>query len=399
MIKRLVFILTLMTNLIFANEIRIDGLIESYHSFRIDEEGEIIGQRNRARVNFRKKDDNLYALVSLRARQNPIIGQGGTRVELYESYLEYFTTNWDLKIGRQIFSWGKADGIRITDALSPVDYQEFLTRDFDEIRMPVTAFKFHYLFVMSDLEIVWIPQFSPALLPLSPENPWFMDQKENTALPVAHPLEPTLSLKNSEAALKYSMFLNGIDFSLSTAYLWDDFPVMTLSENEIVPRYKRLWINGACLSKPVGQFVIRLEGAFIDGRYFQTKTGQRSSEKQSAKYLMGLDWYSGNKLTISTQLANEQFIFDYEEGLIDNQNNYLATLNIRKKMFREKLKLENRFYFGFSEQDVFARINIDYAITDNLHMACGIDYFSGNKGFFGNYDQNDSFWLKARYNF
>jgi len=386
--------------LLMGNEIRIDGLLESYHAWKTTDSGEMIGERNRLRLNFRKRENNIFMLASLRAFQNQWIDDSKPAVELYEAYVEYFSRDWDLRIGRQIFNWGKADGIRITDVLSPCDYTEFLTRDFDEIRMPVESVKFHYLFPLGDLELIWIPYFTPAQMPeyrtLQPQNPWY----------ISHPFSqvdaknyPDKKLGNSEWALQYSMFLQGIDISLSGAYIFDDTPVYEKNESEITPIYSREFVTGAALSSSVSEFVLRLEAVFIQGKEFQITVGNLIRERNSAKALLGLDWYPGNLWTISAQVANAQYIFHHKAIFVDNENNYMATLNINKKMLREKLEIENMLFFGFQEEDIFERLNLYYAITDNFRLGCGVDYFGGDVGTFGRYDDNDSYWIKATYNF
>ena len=400
MIKKFIVLFLGIITVGFASDIKIGGLLESYHSYKINEEGEVIGNRNRARLNFRKENNNIYTQISLRAINNEIVSDKSNRIELYEAYCQYYQTNWDLTFGRQIYNWGKADGIRIMDAISPVDYREFLTRDFDETRLPLESFKFRYMPGTSEFEFVWIPKFKPARIPDSPDNPWYRSQmKDKIDLETTSPQEPELTLENSEIAVKYSAFTGGIDLSASASYLWEDRPVLSLQNGKAVSEFHRIIMGGASLSKPIGDLVVRAEGNIIEGQYFHTNTEKLSVEKGSARYLVGIDWYPGNNFTLSTQLANQQFIFDYTDQIIPDQNNYLATINFRKEFFRQKLELENMIYYGFDEQDIFERLSVDYAMTDNFHLACGIDYFWGKNGYLGAYDNNDSFWLKAKYNF
>lgn len=398
--KKIFIILICYFSILSAKDMQIDGLLESYHAWKTNESGELMGERNRLRLNFRKRESKLYMLASFRARQNQFVNDGNPQVELHEAYMEYFSSNWDMRIGRQIFNWGKADGIRVTDVLSPCDYTEYITRDFDEIRIPVESVKFHYLFPVGDLEMVWVPYFTPAVLPESStsdiQNPWYI---AHTFSAVPTDNYPSRKLKNSEVAMQYSMYLSGIDMTLSSAYVFDDSPVYKLSGNEITAEYNRLLVSGASLSGSLAEFVIRMETVFIQGKYFQVSDNDLVAKSNSAKALIGIDWYPGNLWTVSMQLANSQFIFDHDDKFYDDENNYIATLNLNKKLFREKLEIENMLFFGFEEQDLFERINISYSLTDNFRLAGGIDYFDGDGGNFGRYDDNDSFWLKATYNF
>ena len=54
-------------------------------------------------------------------------------VGLRQAYLDIFFNSIDIRIGKQQIIWGKADGVFITDVLSPKDLREFLLPEFDEI--------------------------------------------------------------------------------------------------------------------------------------------------------------------------------------------------------------------------------------------------------------------------
>ena len=51
---------------------------------------------------------------------------------LRETYLDIYFDSIDLRVGKQQIIWGKADGVFITDIVSPKDLREFLLPDFDE---------------------------------------------------------------------------------------------------------------------------------------------------------------------------------------------------------------------------------------------------------------------------
>ncbi|MFW5684660.1 MAG: DUF1302 family protein [Spirochaetota bacterium] len=68
------------------------------------------------------------------------IGSGADpEVGLREAYLDYYTDFVDLRVGKQIVIWGRADGLAITDIVSPKDLSDFLIPDFRELRLGVIA--------------------------------------------------------------------------------------------------------------------------------------------------------------------------------------------------------------------------------------------------------------------
>jgi len=60
---------------------------------------------------------------------------------LREAYMDLYSDKVDVRTGKQQIIWGQADGVFITDIVSPKNLTEFLLWDFNEIRMGVTAVK------------------------------------------------------------------------------------------------------------------------------------------------------------------------------------------------------------------------------------------------------------------
>lgn len=383
---------------VLAQGIEIDGFLESYYSIKLKEDNDIIGDRSRIRLNIRNSSNNIYMFVSLAGTSNRILETNtDLELEVQEAYFEYNRALWDLKVGRQIYSWGKADGVRITDVLSPCDYSEYITRDFDEIRIPVDSIRYRYLFPAADLELVWIPTFTEAIYPETEQNPWFRERKNEINTNQAISVDD--KVKNSELAARLSFYLNGIDFSFSTAYLWDDEAAYHKTDsNSYTPEHHRLKFYGLDISKPINDFVLRFESAYYQGKYFSAANSKGVFESDYIHSLAGLDWYPGNNWTVTGQLVNKH-IFNYKNAVQVDQDQNVVTLNISKKLLRETLKLENMIYYGFNNEDGFNRSSLDYAINDELHFLAGIDYFFGDEGEFGSYDNNDSLWFKIKYSF
>lgn len=81
-------------------------------------------------------------------------------------------SNWDIRAGKQIVTWGVADGLRVTDLISPMDYTEFLAQDYDDIRVPVGALRARYIHDVWSVEAVLVPVPEFFKIPTDPSNPW-----------------------------------------------------------------------------------------------------------------------------------------------------------------------------------------------------------------------------------
>ncbi len=380
------------------------GFVDSYHAIQVHAPNEYLSSRNRVRLEMFAENDIGLAFFSMNAIQNNVLkSQSG--VELREAYMEYGADHWDMRIGRQIVVWGKADGVQITDMISPMDYTEFLARDYDDIRIPVDAFKIRGLMNKATLELIWLPTFQSAILPET-GNPWVVesDLPEDMDIIYKTSLEPENTFKSSEIGGKISFYLSGIDFSLSGLYTWDKFPVyriMDVTDNQVYMRkeHHRLAFIGGAFSIPKNAFVVRGESALFMGKKIKTESLPGDLfDRNIWKWLLGVDWYPGNNWTLSAQLT-DTFIPDHREIMSDKEHTVFSTWNVSRKFLRETLTINTFAYIGMNHGDFFDRSSLTYALTDELHLSTGIDWFSGDKGMFGQYNDNREFWIKAKYSF
>jgi hypothetical protein len=385
----------------------LSGWADAIQSIRTHAPNDSLTSRARLRLELSAVFDSIYGFVSADAEKNRQIDEE-TGTDLHEVWIEHAAGRWDLRIGRQIIIWGKADGVQITDIISPPDYTESITRDLDEIRMPVNAVKFRLLGDHVDTELIWIPVFKPAVQP-SGDNPWAIkaDVPENMRMSFKDTVEPDTSLENSEIALKVAAYLSGLDIAASVFYTWDDYPTYhrsTHSEGDTLfvdyaPRHHRLTVLGLEFSRPWSDFVFRGEAAYYLGKYHETKKIDMDPiQRDLLKWLGGVDWTPGNDWTVTAQLTGDGII-DHDDRLADPSHALTATLNISKQLLHQTLTVSNMVYWSIDEDEIFDRINAEYEWTDAVHLLVGADIFCGDDGQFGVYEDNSQMWVKVKYSF
>ena len=404
----LVSLWLIMPAVLLAADIEPQGFVDTYHAVRVHDPYDYLSSRTRLRLEMWITGADATLFASLNAIHNNVI-TSNSGIELREAYMDYQVEKWDMRVGRQIIIWGKADGLAITDIISPKDYTEFLARDFDDIRLPVDALRGRLLFDRANVEFLWLPVFRPAVLPSS-GMPWAFQRAFPDSIKAEFdaPVAPDLSLKNSELAGKVSFYLSGIDFAVSSFYTWDDYPTLHrttsgVGDTTLVhyhPEHHRLTFVGAEFSMPWRDFVLRGEVAFYKDRYFgpENLISETLFKRNSLNWMIGLDWAPGNDWMLITQFA-DNFILDYDKAIKDDEHTMLATLHISKKLFRQTLDLSTMGYFGINQKDCFVRTSMDYVLTDELHLLSGLDLFFGDEGMMGQYDNNDEVWIKAEYSF
>ncbi len=387
-----------------SDEWSIKGFVDTYHAVRTQKNSDLMSSRTRVRGEVGRRFDKSSLFVSLNATYNAILKER-TGFELREAYLDHTDDHWGLRMGRQLVIWGAADGLRITDLVSPLDMTEFLAQDYDDIRMPVNALR---LFVFNDklrFEAIAVPVFQGYELPVQTGNPWSM-LPQNLPLPVVWKAEKRdFKLYDAEYGGRVAFTLPGVDFSLSGLYTWNKMPVVqyapSLTEIEVSPHYYRMGFVGGDVSKPLGQFVLRGEAAYNIDKHFSYKPEammQSQQGFQTLNWLVGVDWYAPSEWMLSAQFSSEN-IFGYKDCISQERNNMLATLNVSKKLFNSTLQLSDFTYFDLSNKGWFSRFAADYALSDQIHLMAGYDWFGGDKGIFAIYKDNSEMWVKAKYSF
>ena len=404
----------LMTTSLFVNSQNVDinGYVRNYTSILYDN-GDFNMLQNTLNVNFERIGDK----VAFKA--NPMLylyGIDSLDFRMREIYLDLYFNNVDIRIGKQQIVWGRADGVFITDIVSPLNLTEFLLPDFDEIRVGVYAVKFDYYFGNSTIEAIWKPVYAGNELP-PPGSIWYK--------PPDFPAPPTFdyskqdikpTFDNSEFYLKYSLTSSAIDFDLMGAYVWDQTPSMYIEKefgfdtitNQpgltgllITPGHNRLNVAGGSFTSTIKSFVVRGEAAYYNGKYFQTADPAADgalTQKDYLHYVIGLDYGVGH-LKLSAQFI-QKYIFNYNDFLDEEEFGNTMTFLARYDAVRETLHLELFSYVGLNYGDALIRPKVTYDFSDSFSILLGSNIFVGDEqGMFGRYGDNSMIYTKIKYNF
>jgi len=314
-----------------------------------------------------------------------------------ELYVDIFFDSMDLRVGKQQIIWGKADGVFITDVISPKDLTDFVLPDFDEIRMGVTALKADYYTSALDFELVWIPTFTPAVMPT---GIWAVEKP----LTITKINTPDNTLDNSEVFGKMSYMGSVIDIELMGGYMWDDLPAAYF-DHKVGPTpifyadYNRIAMAGGSFSTDIAGLIVRGEGAYYNGKNFTIQASPVTTvEKDFVNYMVGLD-FSIAGFTLSTQFIQE-IVLDYDNAIVFNDEfKNTMTFVIAKPLINDTLMVEFFSYIGLTNEDALLRPKVTYDLADGLELVVGADIFLGDEGDFGQYDDNDLVYTKVKYSF
>lgn len=218
--------------------------------------------------------------------------------------------------------------------------------------------------------------------------------------------KPKTSPENVEIAARLSGYYSGLDVAASAFYTWDDLPAyhrsLSYADGAVDigyrPRHHRLTVYGLEFSRPWSDFVFRGEAAWYVGRYRES-TATDPVQRDSLKWLLGLDWTPGDDWSIYAQFINES-IFGNTAALTADPSDSLITLHVSKKLFNQTLTLSDMVYVDLNDGDFYNRIKAEYELRDGLFASVGLDVFCGGRdGQFGVYKDNSQAWCKIKYSF
>lgn len=411
-------LILMMTVNLSAQGLSLSGYAKNYTGVLLNDTNNYSILQNTFNLNLEHSQDNVAFKI------NPLIYQYANKEPIFgirEAYLDIFFDSMDFRIGKQQIIWGKADGVFITDIVSPKNLDEFLLPDFDEIRIGTTSLKANYYYGNSAFELVLIPAFTSTKLAEAPSL-WARTPDFSESVEIVNDYSKKAikqSLENSEAFFKFFGVSSLLDYELMAGYAWDDDPTMyitpefgvvngapALTKVTLAPQHNRLSILGASISADVMGYVIRTEAAYYGGKNFSainaTSLPFDIKEKDYLHYLIGTDFSIG-ETKLSAQFMQE-YILDYNEAIVQPEYSNMATFLAMRSFINETLTLQLFTYYDITNEDALIRPTISYDLADGFEILGGANIFMAGinndyTSYFGYFDDNDMVYLKLKYSF
>jgi len=414
-------------NTIIRADVFVNGSIQTDNRFYLDN-GNIDYNQNTFSLKFEYGSDNyhLFANPELKLTGVPDIDELSClqssenifpkSLYLNEAYLdiyEFIIQNLDVRIGKQIIVWGKADKINPTSNICPDDFSDIFR--FGE-KLGVNSLLLNLYISDFTLNMVYVPVFTPSLLPgggiaemagisLGKNN--YIQEPQNTIG------------KSSQLGVKFNWFIFNYDFSLSYYYGRSTLPVIykvdyssTGSIDSTHSKFPKLQVIGFDFSGSLfnmglwGEAGLFIPEEVITSLYIdKTKISEEKTIKNKAylRYIAGTDYTFTNGLYYNLQFVHG---FDTEMGK-DNLNDYLIG-RIEKSFLNDKIKilpvtliLTTNDWDNIGENYGICYIpEIQYFPYDNLELDLGVSILGGKgNNILSNQKENDELFIKAKVSF
>jgi hypothetical protein len=323
--------------------------------------------------------------------------------ELREGYLDYTAGNWDIRIGRQVITWGLGDLVFVNDVF-PKDHEAlFAGRPLEYLKRGVDALKLGAYPTFASFELVIAPGFRESRLP-DARRFWLYDP-----MPAVTNRE-TVKPGQGDLGLRVYRDIAGYDAAL---YLYRGFqrtpsmrPDSMTAPMKITFFYPQLSVYGASLSGRAGAGVVSVEAAYYDSQ--QDGSGSDFTVPNSqTRLLIGYQIQPVEDLSLGFQYYAE-LMHDYPAYLaaqpagfpIDKHWNHTLTLRATQMLMHQTLRLSLYASYNTSNGDHFINPELRYSFTDRVWGAVGANLFGGKPwGQFGQLSRDDNMYLQVRYEF
>ncbi len=162
--------------------------------------------------------DAAYAIQGREQYTASLLDEYEQELEFDEVYVEgSLTSSLDVKIGRQVVVWGKADNLRVTDILNPLDNRVRGMVDIKYKRLPVTMSKLDYYTGDWNLSTILVNEIR------FDKNPVYNCDFYPGARPAVPEKKPTnFSLDTQQLGLAVNGIFSGWDLSFYQAWVYDN---------------------------------------------------------------------------------------------------------------------------------------------------------------------------------
>jgi hypothetical protein len=328
--------------------------------------------------------------------------------DLREMNVVFSPLDWsDVKVGRQILTWGTGDLLFIND-LFPKDWNSFmLGRDVEYLKAPSDAIYASFFPSFVNIDLVYTPRFDADRY-IDGERVSFYDMTgryvgQDNAID-AEDRDDWFS--DDEIAARLYRNIHGYETAL---YLYHGFWKSPVGYDVVgdAPYFPELNVFGASAKGSALSGIMNFETGYYDSR--EDRSGSDPFIPNSElRFLSGYQRELAKNLTAGVQYYVE-WMMDYDayaDSLTPGTSardelRHVLTLRLTQMLMNQNLILSVFTFFSPSDRDVYVRPSATYKISDNWSTSVNGNFFFGERKytFFGRFRRNNSVNLSLRYNF
>jgi hypothetical protein len=315
----------------------------------------------------------------------------------------------DIKIGRQVLTWGTGDYLFIND-MFPKDYISFFSGREDEyLKKPSDAVRLSMYFDEVNVDAVLIPLFEPNTI-ADGDRLSFYDSFQGGIAGEASDrflAEPAHQPENMEYALR--AFRTFGSYELAGYFFRGFYKNPQGYQDEAARRlfYPRVNVYGSSLRGPFLGGIGNVETGYYDSRQ-DSRGDDRLIENSMWKTMAGYSKDLGSDWNIGLQYLFEQRL-DYgryaqnllNQDLCFDRYRHVVTQRISKLFKNQTVEWSVFNFYSPSDRDGYLRSSVSYQMTDQWTLTAGVNFPWGDDDYteFGQMKKNQNIYARVRYSF
>lgn len=313
----------------------------------------------------------------------------------------------DVKIGRQVLTWGTGDLLFIND-LFPKDWEAFfIGRDDEYLKAPSDAVKMSFFFDPANIDLIFSPVFNGSnyidgerisywngVLGRRAGQDFIFDDHERDGF-----------MEDWEISLRVSKNIGGAEVAV---YGYHGFWKTPEGLDPVAMKlyYPELSTLGASFRAPVFGGIGNLEAGYYHSGD-DTGGDNAFARNSEMRFLAGFERELARNLTGAAQYYLERMSdYDqYRENLGDqpakDEYRHVLTFRLTRLMMNQNLTLSLFTYYSPSDRDGYVRPKAQYKVTDRWTAELGGNLFFGQDDhtFFGQFERNTNLYAGVRWGF
>ncbi len=309
----------------------------------------------------------------------------------------------DLKLGRQVLTWGTGDLLFLNDLFPKSWVSFFAGRDDEYLNATSDAVRMTWYTDALNIDFVWTPEFEPDDYLTGERFSFFSPVTGGIVAP-----DPPLSVNEPDSGELAMRFFRSIGSAEIAFYLYDGYfkrPI-ALDENQ-APTFAPLSVLGASIRRPLSKGLFNSEFAYHFSRNDRAGTASGIPNDQFL-FLLGYDFEAITNLNIGFQYYLE-WTQDYDaliQGSPDpifepDEYRHVLTNRLTYRTLQDKLIWSLFTFYSFSDDDYYMRPVVMYRQNDSWNYTGGLNLFGGKRDhtFFGQLEDNSSAYFRIRFNY
>ncbi|MBR59456.1 MAG: hypothetical protein CMH54_15765 [Myxococcales bacterium] len=389
------------------------------------------------------------------------LGRWSSSLELQDLFVGWNREAFSVRLGNQVLPWGETDFGRPLDVLNPYDYRDGLAASTESPAVPTPMLRLDWRANSKvSFQAAYLPTFEPhrfhvfgsdqAPMGLLSDGvyaqilPMITDFLDPSLWDVAQPLlqateRPSHPITDAQVGTAVNIRLQGFDFGLYYAYLYDRFPEMEFNEDLatvligslntgfdsaqflelladpdfkeaydrvqengadlsslLVGRYRRLHMAGISVGTSLGSIGIRSDVAFFSRRTLYA-TDFQAIQSPVIVATAGMDYIRGDSFDMVIEGTSLILLDPPETPLLVLDDHWEQIFGSLRWRFLDdrSLQLSLGGMVGLKEFDWLAMAELRYRIGPSHAFAVGARIMDGEPNTLGGlFDKNDELFLR-----